>query len=220
MHTLPWEMKRSHWGLTWTAIRTFRNAAERLDDSMLADMTPARFDILFILWQRPAWFKRPANEPYTMTLKELTTRLGLHPTTVWKCVKRMEELGFLRRQPHEPGSRRVEVQMTNAGLDAFELAAATERGVPFLEQNRYFAERVRLARARRRRIRRGRFPRPTIDRSHGVIDTVLRAFAYLLRICAQGHGSWSFPVYDPTFDDHVFRVRYGYRPDTPEGWGR
>ena len=141
MHPLTFEVKRIHWRATWEAIGLYRAAAVVWKEPTLADMTPARCDILQCVWdneeerraERQAAGKVPGGSK--MPLAELRKTLGLAGSTVWKCVKRLVELEWVTLGNDEKKKRRVIVLLTELGIHALRMAqkcAVTS----FVDENR------------------------------------------------------------------------------------
>jgi DNA-binding MarR family transcriptional regulator len=80
------------------------------------DMTPARFDILCFARQRWIQFDPCATQRGLTTQRAITRALGLHPSTVSKMLKRLEELGWLTRYPDYDDSRVKAVELTPLGV--------------------------------------------------------------------------------------------------------
>ena len=91
MESTTYQAKRAHWGMTWFAIRRFRAVAIAEKKPELEHMTPARFDILYLIEQRYPWVERVSGEPYPqMQMSEIIDRLGLSSSTISKTVTGME----------------------------------------------------------------------------------------------------------------------------------
>ena len=120
MHGLTFEVKRAHWAATWFGIHEFRNKASEEKIVELEDMTPARFDILYLLHQQGRRRVDPVG--YRMAQYEIRRALGLHRTTVSKLVTKMVELGFVTRRPNpfRRGSRMI--ALTERGIRAVRAA--------------------------------------------------------------------------------------------------
>jgi DNA-binding MarR family transcriptional regulator len=104
MHPLSFLHKRVH----LCAVATGRKMFARV-----ADMTPARFDLMHLVYEN---FRRYRNIAPTWQT-ELRRLLGLRRQTVSKLVLRLVELGWLLRVPYRvAGRRRITIQLTDEGL--------------------------------------------------------------------------------------------------------
>ena len=83
----------------------------------VADMTPARFDLLYVIHQRGGRARGSRTVPL-MPQAEVRRQLGLARQTVWKMVKRLVELGLLEKQQDEHGhdERRILLKLTEEGI--------------------------------------------------------------------------------------------------------
>jgi DNA-binding MarR family transcriptional regulator len=120
MHPLSFLQKRGH----LSAVATGRKMFARV-----SAMTPARFDILYLIHEHGR--RRGSRATAAMAHADLRRRLGLTRQTVWKLVVRLVELGLLEKQvdPHSR-ARRILVQLTDEGLTRIRQAysaAFTER---------------------------------------------------------------------------------------------
>jgi DNA-binding MarR family transcriptional regulator len=108
MHPVSFRLKRAH----LCAVAFGRKAVERV-----GGMTPARFDVLYAIRQS-ALCVGPLFPPlmWGRTQKELTRLLGLSRATVSKMLKRLEEMGWIRRQPAADDRRVKYVTLTKEGL--------------------------------------------------------------------------------------------------------
>ena len=128
MNALPYEVKRAHWRATWFAIRKFRTTAKKIAQPMLNDMTPARFDILYIAW-RADWRVHARRKELGLPmierripLADLKGLLGLAGTTVSRTAHRLEELGYVRIEPHPLDRRAKMVVITWRGARLLRMA--------------------------------------------------------------------------------------------------
>ena len=208
MNCLPYEVKRAHWRGTWDAIMRFRARAKKIKEPMLRDMTPARFDILYVAW-RADWALHERREKRGLPPLErcidmtaLRKLLGLAGPTISRTAHRLEELGYVRIDPHETDGRSVVVVVTEAGETLLRLAVACirEPGVGMLDRiARYVQERAfeGLSReepglAHRVHVRLGEL----VDRWRGY---------------ARFFGSKAIPIYDTRIVTHL-------RPHTMTLW--
>ncbi len=100
MHFLSFSLKRAH-------LRSLAMVRPWLKDSPI---TPARFDLLYAL--------RTMN--CRVAQSTLTRALGLAAPTVSRMLRRLEELGLIRRARVMLDRRMNLVEFTGAGLDEFE----------------------------------------------------------------------------------------------------
>ncbi len=110
MHAISFQLKRAHLVTTAYAQR----AVEDIDG-----MTPARYDVLALLRARSIRTRWPqTNVLNSLRQRDIVQWLGLHPSTVSIMLKRMENLGWIRRRRDEDnGDRRVRiVSMTELGF--------------------------------------------------------------------------------------------------------
>ena len=128
MNVLTYEAKRAHWRGTWEAIHRFRARSVEIKVPVFEDMTPARFDILYVAW-RADWLlhERRAGKglpplPRCINMKELRNLLGLTAATVSRTSHRLEELQWVRIVPHETDGRAVVVVLTELGEEMLRLA--------------------------------------------------------------------------------------------------
>ncbi len=106
MHAILFSMKRAH----HAALAMTRPMLRRVD------LTPARFDMLFALfdeglsrWGRRAGLSRAIGQA------RLRTILGVCRMTVSRMIRALEALGLVRRWPVRRGGRRLMVQLTERG---------------------------------------------------------------------------------------------------------
>jgi DNA-binding MarR family transcriptional regulator len=110
MHPLSYLHKRVHLSAVATGRRMF---------ARVSDMTPARFDVLYVLYEH----RRRWGVVWPMWQAEIRRALGLRRQTVWKLVVRLQELGLLRKLRATDGDRRkIVVELTNAGLERIKQA--------------------------------------------------------------------------------------------------
>ncbi len=106
MHALFFAMKRAH------------HATMRLTRPMLrkVGLTPARFDLLFALFDEdPGRRRRAYGIRRNVPQAALTKILGVCRMTISRMVRSLEELGLLRRRPTRHGSRRLCIELTELG---------------------------------------------------------------------------------------------------------
>ena len=128
MNALTYEVKRAHWRGTWHAIRKFRAASKMLGKSLLSDMTPARFDIMYAIWKadlelherRRRLGLRP--EQRQAPRADLHRWLGLAAPTVSRTVHWLEERGYLRLEQVERDRRSKCVVLTWRGARLLRMA--------------------------------------------------------------------------------------------------
>lgn len=106
MHILSFLQKRTHLCAVARGREMFAHVAE---------ITPARFDILHLIFKH---LPRPiANiSGYSMPQAAITRALGLTRQTVWKAVERLIELGLVEKYKASARSRLNMVRLTEEGL--------------------------------------------------------------------------------------------------------
>ena len=115
MHAISFRLKRAH----LQAVAFARRAVAKIPG-----MTPARFDALYALRRVELtseflgngghWDESPFGKGLHQT--ELTARLGLARSTVSKLLKRLEQLGWIKRVWEEADRRTKYVTLTREGL--------------------------------------------------------------------------------------------------------
>jgi DNA-binding MarR family transcriptional regulator len=110
MHPISWQLKRAH--LSAVAAGTGLL-------SSVPDMTPARFDILFLI-HKVRRYERSFG--YAADQVALTQRLGLSRATVSKMLKRLEQLGLVTKERCHNDGRRNLVRLTQEGIKRFRMA--------------------------------------------------------------------------------------------------
>jgi DNA-binding MarR family transcriptional regulator len=115
MHPISYQLKRAH----LCAVGVGRRIVNEVEA-----MTPARFDILFLLRkQMPRFAPRTALGTTRMRQREVQRLLGLSATTISKMFKRLGELGLVTRYRERYGDGRVNfVQLTALGLERIQQA--------------------------------------------------------------------------------------------------
>jgi DNA-binding MarR family transcriptional regulator len=115
MHALAFQLKRAHRQTVSWGRRLFERF--RIDG-----MTPARFDLLYALrsatlagdpWGLPGGWPPLAPTHFQRTLGD---NLGLHRATISVMLKRLEELGWIRRTRDPSDRRRKYIALTKKGL--------------------------------------------------------------------------------------------------------
>ena len=112
MHAVTFALKRGH-------LRTVAFGQQVLE--AVPGMTPARFDLLCLLRQAGIWRGVGAREgglAEPMRQTEIWQRLDLCRTTVSKMLKRLEEIGWIRREIHPRYKKWKLVFFTAEGLRA------------------------------------------------------------------------------------------------------
>lgn len=89
MHALSFLQKRGHLSAVALGRRMF---------ARVPPMTPARFDILHVIYDRARYVGTSLGDA-PMYMAEIRKRLGLSRQTVWKMVERLVELGLVVKQP-------------------------------------------------------------------------------------------------------------------------
>ncbi|MFO0740948.1 MAG: MarR family transcriptional regulator [Labilithrix sp.] len=79
-------------------------------------MTPARFDVLCFARQRWIQFDPGPLARGLTTQRAITKALHLHPSTVSKLLKRLEEMGWITRAPDYSDARVKVVELTKLGV--------------------------------------------------------------------------------------------------------
>src|SRR5262249_29360706 len=101
MHPVTFVHKRLH----WQSVAFGKKVVEDVED-----MTPARFDLLYLVrTKRYVWM--------TVTQESLWKRLGVDPSTVSKMLKRLLELWWIQKEQPLEGNRRTRsVWLTELGM--------------------------------------------------------------------------------------------------------
>ena len=130
MNALTFEIKQVHIRATAEGVARFKEAAVRWKKPMLADMTPARFDIMqaVYLFDEPAHQRRAAAGkpaiPRLRPMAGLIKILGRAASTVSLGVKRLAEIGWVQVRRRAYDRRIADVYLTADGLEALALAKA------------------------------------------------------------------------------------------------
>jgi DNA-binding MarR family transcriptional regulator len=113
MHAVTFATKRAHLG----GVAFGKKVVKKVHG-----MTPARFDLMYVI--RTAYGRCvTAGRAYFLRQDTLRKRLGLHPSTVSKMIKRLIEIGWLEkeRRPVEDARTNI-IQLTRKGLKAIKRA--------------------------------------------------------------------------------------------------
>jgi DNA-binding MarR family transcriptional regulator len=114
MHAISYQLKRGHLCAVAFGRKILRGSKppEDPDYDGVPDMTPARFDILYLVLGRKM---RLLGAPRAIEMAELRRKLGLARATISKAVKRLVELGLVTCD-FRPGSQRNKVvSLTDEG---------------------------------------------------------------------------------------------------------
>ena len=107
MHSISFLLKRCHLRVTAFAKEAVR---------AVKGMTPARFDVLCFARQRWIQFDPGPLARGLTTQRAITKALGLHPSTVSKLLKRLEQMGWITRCPDYSDRRVKAVELTKLGV--------------------------------------------------------------------------------------------------------
>lgn len=107
MHSIMFALKRAH----LTTVAAGQEAVAKVDG-----MTPARFDLLCLLRQASLMLPKGSEILRGMFQESLCFRLGLHPSTISKMLKRLEEMGWITRERDFDDRRKKVVFFTALGL--------------------------------------------------------------------------------------------------------
>src|SRR6185295_11050000 len=121
MHVINHQLKRGHLSAVAIGRRIFRGTGDPDDPHCdgVPDMTPARFDILYLVLGKK--FKE-TPEPRCIRVASLRKALGLAAATISKALKRLGELGLVFVD-FAPGSARDKVvYLTDKGTARIKLA--------------------------------------------------------------------------------------------------
>ncbi len=151
MHPMSFLQKRSHLCAVARGREMFAG---------VADMTPARFDILYLLHEQVSDVASGARSN-TIAQAWLRRLLGLSRQTVWKMVERLVELGLLAKTKdvHGPDRRRNILSLTAEGIRrirqafgaAFSERLPLPRDAPAVDDVPRYWRRPELADVRRER---------------------------------------------------------------------
>jgi DNA-binding MarR family transcriptional regulator len=104
MHSLSFQLKRAHHRVVAFGKSVLRRFG----------LTPARFDLLFVVYARWEFRKRIYDAP---AQTDLCRVLGVTAATVSRMVGRLEELGIVTRFGSRIDRRTKQVALTQEGLD-------------------------------------------------------------------------------------------------------
>lgn len=115
MHPMAFYQKRAHLGATARGMEMFAHVPH---------MTPARFDLLFLIYRSSRELERQLGPHsverscgYALSQATITETLGLSRQTIWKMVERLIELGVVTKSKDRHGlSRRNIVHLTDEGV--------------------------------------------------------------------------------------------------------
>ena len=109
MHALSFQFKRAH-------LRAV--AAGRIMVERVAGMTPARFDLLYYVrngWMASGPLVRATSLP-SIDQSAIGAHLGLSRQTISRMLFRLEQMGWIKREPDQHDARRRVVFLTRLGL--------------------------------------------------------------------------------------------------------
>ena len=135
MHAVTFQLKRSHLCSVRLGLRLFQGTPGKEDApdfDGVRDMTPARFDILFVILQAGGRIAHNA----------LRAQLGLSGATISKGIKRLVELGLVHSFRDSRDARRKAVTLSREGRSRIGQA------LDLLSRERFFARRFRKFAAR------------------------------------------------------------------------
>lgn len=137
MHAISYQLKRGHLCAVAIGRKIFRGTKKPDDPDYdgVPDMTPARFDILYLVLGRKMGPMTPA--PRSIAMSELVRRLGLARATISKAVKRLVELGLVTCSYAGSGRRDKRVELTEEG------AARIKRAMHLVFTGRQLARHYR-----------------------------------------------------------------------------
>lgn len=125
MHEMVFQAKRLHLrslAIGRAAMRLQREELSEADAAAVAHVTPARFDILFLLSKGDS---RKRAWPWQQSA--LVRWLHLHASTVSRMLDRLADLRFVRKAKVETDRRRNEWSLTRLGWRAMQLALSILR---------------------------------------------------------------------------------------------
>jgi DNA-binding MarR family transcriptional regulator len=106
MHSLSFQLKRAHHRVLAFGKSVLRKFG----------LTPARFDLLFVVYARWEFRKRVYDAP---AQTDLCRALGVTAATVSRMVGRLEKLGIVTRFGSRVDRRTKQVALTEEGLELF-----------------------------------------------------------------------------------------------------
>jgi len=107
MHAVTFQLKRGHLSAVAMGRRLFKGTRGTEGESGfdgVPDMTPARFDILYVAFKTEVRSQR-----------DLCERLGLHSSTISEAVQRLVELGLVESSRAAGDGRKRGVSLTSEG---------------------------------------------------------------------------------------------------------
>src|SRR5262245_11093539 len=110
MHPIGFQLKRAHLSAVGAGRRLLQD---------VPDMTPARFDILYLIHKTPRLMRSFGYKADQVTIVQ---RLGLSRATISRMLKRLEELGLVTRERCHNDARRKLVTLTEAGIQRIRAA--------------------------------------------------------------------------------------------------
>lgn len=110
MNPLTFRFKRAHWSAVKFGMRMFRGTKEpgAPDFDGVVDMTPARFDILYVIHSNVGWRRG------VMGMPELRRALGLSRATISRAITRLVELGLVTKR--RANGRSKTITLTRDGV--------------------------------------------------------------------------------------------------------
>src|SRR5882757_1334451 len=114
MHAISYQLKRAHLSAVAVGRRILRGTKPPDDPDFdgVPDMTPARFDILYLVLGRKMKYL-PA--PRALEMATLRKKLGLARATISKAVKRLVQLGLVTCELESGNERNKVVRLTDEG---------------------------------------------------------------------------------------------------------
>ena len=187
MHAISYQLKRAHLLDVGMGQRIFDGTKPQDDPDFdgVVDMTPARFDILYLVLGR----ERQTNEwRHSIAMMELTRRLGLSRATISRSIKRMGQLGLVTCSLAAFSRRNKVVTLTEAGLARIQKAIDLIIGEGRVAT--HYADFVR----RRASVSKSG------DTMRSVVGWVKQTWQHV-RDIALHHRDWAEPMYLPVAAD-------------------
>ena len=182
MHPVSFQLKRGH----LSAVRVGRGI---FMGAKVADMTPARFDILFLIHNHlPKWISVLTG--FSVEQREIKRRLGLSAPTISRMLKRLTQLGLVTRGRTGSDARRKVVTLTEEGVRRIRQAIQAVFGGQHLKRlyEQFVVKRMPRGSRRYRRRR--------------IVDAVFSLFAQILAV-GRHLGNTSSEVYGLNYEpDH------------------
>ena len=121
MHAITFKMKRCHLSAVAFGRSIFRGSRKPDDPEYdgVPDMTPARFDILYLVHGDG---NPQSSTPGRIEMAELRKFLGLARSTISEAVGRLVELGFVTCAPSGGDARCKVIELTEKGLSRIKRA--------------------------------------------------------------------------------------------------